>query len=559
MSRLWRRGESWYVDYVDERGNRVRKALLGVETKRQAEGELAELVAQVRRRKLGLQPTAASSKMTVWGLVDWWLSERCPEASAASERGRLEKHVKGTELAGMPVVLVETTHFEALFSTLARPHESTAGEPRPALSGASVNHVRAKLRTAFERARREGKFTGVNPLLDTEKLAAPRRSYETLTLEEVPRALAMVAPQWRGFIATAIFLGLRKGEIGGMHKVDVDLAARIVWVRRSWERQTTKGGAGAELPLVEPLVPYLEAALKTPGPYLFPGPKGGMLPRESDPHLRLATALKRAGIVDGYRVWCNRCPPELAQVVTSPPAERPRCAVHKRLLWVTALPRKVRLHDMRHSTATILLRAGVPLHHVQRIMRHADPQTTASTYAHLVTPDLRRAMAPLEGGTNQTQQPPNPDSPQGAAMQNDSTIPARFERATPGFGGRDLHRVETRAAVRAVSNGAVPRTSEEGELSVSRAEVSPAQSVLAQTRHSSAAQGEIRSLPRPASGPRSDIDPSASVTPIVTTGRSSPADRSNSTTARRPFRGGMRIDDEPDPPPASSTAGVRHG
>ena len=545
----------------------------------------------------------------MWGLVDWWLRERCPEASAAHERGRLEKHLKGADIAGMPVALIESAHFDAFFADLLRSN---------ALAGASVNHVRAKLRTAFERARREGKFTGVNPLLDTKKLKAPRRAYETLTLEEVPLALAMVAQQWRSFVAAAVYMALRKGELAGSYKSDVDLSTRTFRVRRSWERQTTKGGEPAELPIPEPLVPYLEVALKTPGPFLFPNSCGGMLSRASDPHLRLKTALARAGLVVGFELCCRKCMRELRQserlverrpgskpccekhgrplfaegvrhlgrgkphayrlacrscrkelrttVIGALPAEAPTCPKHRLPLAVKVIPRAVRLHDMRHSTATILLRAGVPLHHVQRIMRHADPNTTASTYAHLVTPDLRAAMKPLEqareSGTNPAQPPPNPTPPTGAAMQNDSTIPARFERATPGFGGPDVHRSESRADVRAVANGGVLRTSEEGELSVPRAQVGPGRSVLAQNRHSAPPRAVFEASRGTAAERRLERIKAGYDAAIAAEDRVEAADRSTATTVvrlRRPFRGGMLIDDDPDPHPASSTAGVRRG
>jgi len=54
------------------------------------------------------------------------------------------------------------------------------------------------------------------------------------------------------------------------------------------------------------------------------------------------------------------------------------------LLWAKALPRRFRLHDTRHTTATLLLSAGVDLYAVARILRHTDPKVTFETYAHLV-------------------------------------------------------------------------------------------------------------------------------------------------------------------------------
>jgi integrase len=74
-------------------------------------------------------------------------------------------------------------------------------------------------------------------------------------------------------------------------------------------------------------------------------------------------------------------------------AEPGRCPKCPFRLWSKAIPRHVRLHDLRHTAATLLLKAGVPLQFVQRILRHLDPKLTAMTYGHLDVEDQRRAMA----------------------------------------------------------------------------------------------------------------------------------------------------------------------
>lgn len=67
-------------------------------------------------------------------------------------------------------------------------------------------------------------------------------------------------------------------------------------------------------------------------------------------------------------------------------------------LWPRALPRKMRFHDLRHATATLLLRAGVDAHRVQRILRHGNINTTLGTYGHLTVEDLREAINRLPPG-----------------------------------------------------------------------------------------------------------------------------------------------------------------
>jgi integrase len=69
--------------------------------------------------------------------------------------------------------------------------------------------------------------------------------------------------------------------------------------------------------------------------------------------------------------------------------------------WIKALTRAgvpfVRLHDARHTAATLLLRANVPMVKVQAVLGHSSIQTTIDTYAHLSSEDLRPVMEALAG------------------------------------------------------------------------------------------------------------------------------------------------------------------
>ena len=57
---------------------------------------------------------------------------------------------------------------------------------------------------------------------------------------------------------------------------------------------------------------------------------------------------------------------------------------------------RVRLHDLRHSCATHLLDAGVPLPIVTEILGHASIDTTARTYAHAVAESRKKAAQQLQ-------------------------------------------------------------------------------------------------------------------------------------------------------------------
>jgi integrase len=54
----------------------------------------------------------------------------------------------------------------------------------------------------------------------------------------------------------------------------------------------------------------------------------------------------------------------------------------------------LRFHDLRHTTASLLVQAGVPLYTVGEILGHTDKRTTGR-YAHLAVGNLREAMAKI--------------------------------------------------------------------------------------------------------------------------------------------------------------------
>jgi len=62
------------------------------------------------------------------------------------------------------------------------------------------------------------------------------------------------------------------------------------------------------------------------------------------------------------------------------------------------IPRRVRFHDLRHTTASLLLAAGADLYAVARILRHTDPKLTFDVYAHLVPGYLAGAIGRLQLG-----------------------------------------------------------------------------------------------------------------------------------------------------------------
>ena len=77
--------------------------------------------------------------------------------------------------------------------------------------------------------------------------------------------------------------GARKGEVCGMEVRNVHLDKRDVLIQRSYDKETTKGGAERPVPTPAALVPNMEEALeRARSKYLFPNREGSMRTRNCD-------------------------------------------------------------------------------------------------------------------------------------------------------------------------------------------------------------------------------------------------------------------------------------
>jgi integrase len=175
-------------------------------------------------------------------------------------------------------------------------------------------------------------------------------------------------------VATALGSGLRRGELLALQWGDVDLDAGTVTVHRAIERvdettrlkepKTKRSRRTVALPAfvverlrahrLEQAQRFLALGLGRPAPQTF------IFEREGQP-------------------WVPNAFGEL----------------FRRGLANAGLPH-IRLHDLRHGFATLMLRAGVDLKTVSSALGHTTLSTTADIYAHVSPALMREAAARLD-------------------------------------------------------------------------------------------------------------------------------------------------------------------
>lgn len=264
-------------------------------------------------------------------------------------------------LAETPLTRLTAAHVERVM----------AGLLERGLSAQTVRHARSTLRRALHDAQRDG-LVNRNVAALAHPPRADRREMRALTAAEVGRLLAATADDPLGpLYALAVGSGLRAGELCGLRWSDVDLPARSLVVRRSMARAH---GGGYEL--AEPKTARSRRTV--------------MLPAVAVDGLRRQKARQAADKLAAGTGWQDRHGLAFTDAVGRPVRPDALSAAFRATADRLALP--VRLHDLRHTAASLMLAAGVPLKVVSEALGHSSIGITADTYAH-VTPDLRREAA----------------------------------------------------------------------------------------------------------------------------------------------------------------------
>lgn len=247
-------------------------------------------------------------------------------------------------------------------------HGGTRGK---GLSPRTVDYIHAVLRKAFRDAVVVDRLVSSSPV---DRAKRPRKDPPKPREVWDAAQLATFLDSARShrlfpFFHLAAFTGARRGELLNLRWSDVDLEDGVMQIRGTAAviegkrvEGTTKGGHARTVTLDPGTVDVLKAHRATQdeerlaagpdwpsGDYVFT--RGIGLPLYPDTPSQL-----------------------LPKLIELHNADAPRAE---------ALPR-IRLHDLRHVHATVLLLAGVPVHVVAGRLGHADPSITLRVYAHVV-------------------------------------------------------------------------------------------------------------------------------------------------------------------------------
>jgi integrase len=330
----------WRIRWTDETGKRCSEVHDDFKVATHA---LRQHEVEAEERRRGVRPVPAAPK-TFAEAADYWERNRAPLKRSQKDDLSILKHLRPAfgemSLASAPPWLPAIDRYLA----------SHAGRLSPKTV---ANHL--TLLGTILRAAAELEWMPRVPRIRKPKVRLISRDFSYLrSEEEVRRFLAAAAAESEAanvLYTTAVYTGLRAGELAGLLWADVDLEARLITVQRSFEGPT-KADDVRYAPVLDPLLPVLRAwRLRHPGRLVFTNRDGGMLA----PSGRIfQEVFHRALIAAGFTKVDS--------------LGRTRAAI--------------RFHDLRHTFASHWVKAGGDLFKLQKILGHKTVQMTMR-YAHL--------------------------------------------------------------------------------------------------------------------------------------------------------------------------------
>ncbi|THA59584.1 site-specific integrase [Streptomyces sp. A0958] len=366
---------------------------------RKTRAEVTKVVRELERQR----DKGAVRKAGQWWTVKTWLTHWVENIAAA--------HVSENTIDGYRVAVyhhlipglgahrlekLQPEHLERFYKKM-QDSGSSAG---------TAHQAHRTLRTALNEAVRRQHLT-TNPSSIAKAPKVEEEEVEPYTVEEVQHLLAEAAKhrntaRW----VIALALGLRQGEVLGMHWADVDFDLGVIRVRRGRLRPRYKHGCGDRCGRKPGFCPQkINTRRETKNAKSRAGQRPIGVPEELLQLLRRHKEDQARERTVARDLWSEK-----GYVFTSPTGEplNPNTDYHKwKELLKAAGVRDARLHDARHTAATVLLILGVADAVVDAIMGW-EPGKSARMrrrYQHLTSRVLKDTAAKVGGllwGTDET-------------------------------------------------------------------------------------------------------------------------------------------------------------
>jgi integrase len=328
---VYKRGDIYYIDFVDPNGKRIREAVGPL--KREAQDLLGKRRLAIREGKYFDKKFVSTATMDelIVKYLDWARTKRSFENYHKVYAEPAKTYFLGRQLTSITELEVEEFRSSRIGT------DTMFGRTR---SASTINHELAVLKSLFAKAVDWG-MADKNPAARVKKLPEPKGRVRFLTVEEAGRLLQSATPHLHPILICALETGMRRGEILGLKWSDIDLRSGMLYVRE------TKNGDPRHVPISQRLRGTLTALPRRLGcEYVFSGGVSEM------------RQVGKTGKTFGAVRTSFRNALKAARIA------------------------EFRFHDLRHTAASHMAMAGVPMKTIGEILGHKASAMT-ERYAHL--------------------------------------------------------------------------------------------------------------------------------------------------------------------------------
>jgi integrase len=228
------------------------------------------------------------------------------------------------------------------------------------LDASTVRNTLMPLRAIFRRAVARGDVS-VNPTTGLELPAVEGSRDRIASPSEAAALLAALSDRDRAMWATALYAGLRRGELLALRWEDIDLRTGVIHVERSWD---AKEGV---------IAPKSRAARRTV-------PIAAVLRDHLVEH-KLRSG-RRVGLAFGTAYTQPFTPSNVRKRASA--------------AWLRAGLEPIGLHECRHTFASLMIAAGVNAKALSTYIGHSSVTITLDRYGHLMPGNEGEAAALLD-------------------------------------------------------------------------------------------------------------------------------------------------------------------
>ena len=226
------------------------------------------------------------------------------------------------------------------------------------LSASTMRCAILPLRAIYRRAVGRGEVS-TNATSGIELPAIRSREKQIVSPDRAHELIAALGERDRPLWATALFAGLRRGELRALRWEDVDLEGGVIHVRRGWD--AIEGEIAPKSAKGRRTVPIAAVLKGHLADHWLRGGTGALVFGENGRPFRGETPLIRA-----------------------------------RAAWKMAGLESITLHECRHTFASLMIAAGVNAKSLSTYMGHANIATTFDLYGHLMPGNENEAAALLD-------------------------------------------------------------------------------------------------------------------------------------------------------------------